>query len=150
MEENYDPFGSEIDEVKSGKGCPNVEIRGVEVKEEQRSSTHAPKVGTDAMEAKDQGKAGALEMAKIGQQLHKTENVAVHPLLTLNVTPEAIASCAEATSHAKAPTPAMASPTLLGAVALEAGRPEEGNEGKVKKALKQDELLPLKRLAGTQ
>ena len=70
-------------------------------------------------------------MAQLSAQLTsnvsnvKVRYAAVHSLLTYEEESEVLASCEEVSSHVRAPMPTMASPTSLGAAALEAGKHEE-------------------------
>jgi hypothetical protein len=74
-------------------------------------------------------------------------NVAVHSILTDDDPVEPVASCDEVTKQVKAAMPTMASPTTLGAAALEAGKHEEMESEELRKFLKQYELEHLKSTA---
>ncbi len=95
-----------------------------------------------------------LKMAQLSQQLKSkgsnvaVRNAAVHSLLTSEDSPEVLASCEEVSSQVKAPMPTMASPTSLGAAALEAGKQEELGAGELEKFLKEHELEHLRETAG--
>jgi hypothetical protein len=122
--------------------------------EEECKSTHRHKIGVNAVEAKKNVKASILEMVKLNEKFSSDpnnvqfRNVAVHSLLTDDDPAEPVASCEEVTEQVKAAMPTMASPTSLGAAALEAGKQEEMESEELQMFLKQHELEHLKNTAG--
>ena len=98
---------------------------------EKCKSKHAHKIGVNAEIAKHKVGDIVKEMAALSKKTVTNEgevqfrNAAIHSLLTADEAAAKIATCDEVTREVKSAMPAIASPTSLGAAALEPGQNEE-------------------------
>jgi hypothetical protein len=145
---NFQWDGGKVSAIVENHAVANVKVL-FHAKGEECKSNHEHKVEIDATVAKQRLKDTIKEMASLSTKLDtKTKqvqlrNVAVHSLLTMDEE-EPLASCEEVSQQVKAAMPAKATPTSLGAAALEPGRKEVMGLEELREFLRLHDLEHLK------